>query len=111
MTSRIIGFLIMVFLSCSTLRAEQKLANEQGQTVENSPNDGYVAIAMDGRKTISGKSLLIASYTVIFGVLLLYVYWLWRRERSISSGIDALQRTLTDPLHSAKNENKDHKNP
>lgn len=111
MTSRIIGFVIVILLSCAVSRAEQTLSDEQGQTVKNSRNDGYIAVAMDGRQTVDGKRLLIAAYTVIFGVFLLYVYWLWRRERSISSGIDDLQKSLKEPLHSSKSERKNRKNP
>ena len=90
-----------------------------GLTIPDSPagsqegrasDDGFVSVDTKDLPTISGKSLLVAAYSVILGVLLVYVASLAIRERQVGKAADKLARRLgktevsSNSIHSKQKE-------
>jgi len=55
---------------------------------------GFVTIDPATLDTVSGKNLMITSYAVILGVLLLYTVSLLLRDRRLRHSIDTLKNQL-----------------
>jgi hypothetical protein len=56
--------------------------------------DGYEAVSLAARETVSGKNLVIAAYTVIFVFLSLYVLSIWIRERNVRKALLRLMKSI-----------------
>ncbi len=58
-------------------------------------DEGFVPVDPTKLNTVSGKNLMIAAYSVIFGLLLLYVFFLGRRDRKVKNEVNSLKKRLS----------------
>jgi phosphotransferase system glucose/maltose/N-acetylglucosamine-specific IIC component len=73
--------------------------NSQNRTASDSANhgadqEGYVAVSLDARETVSGKSLMVSAYGIIFSLLIFYIFSLLIREKRIETEARKLEKRL-----------------
>lgn len=85
----IIGIGLFLFV---TSRAVPVIAAAAGDPQGDA--DEYVSVSLDHADTVSGKTLMIAAYFIIFWLLLLYVWSLYRRQGQVEKAAAELEARL-----------------
>jgi hypothetical protein len=80
---------ILVSLTPADIRAE-----ESPSAAVAPDSGGFVPVDRTQLQTVSGKSLTIAAYAVILGLLLIYAISLLRRERAVERRARATRQRL-----------------
>lgn len=61
-------------------------------------DEGFVPVSLENRENISGKMLVVTAYSVIFGVLILYVFSIVRREKQVENTAKNLKKSLKNSM-------------
>ena len=59
-----------------------------------SADEGFVPVSLENRENISGKTLVVIAYSVIFGLLILYIFSIVRREKHVENAVKHLKKRL-----------------
>ena len=86
-----LGVTLLPFQGLSQGRAEEPATTP-------ADDDAFVSVDPATRTSVSGKSLAIASYTCILGLLLVHAFSLHRREKTLAAQTNATVRALEKAL-------------
>lgn len=90
--------LLATLASATTVLPGAAIASEEAAVADDAPAaPGFVEFDPAARETISGKTLMIAAYAVILGVLLLYTVLLAVRSALATRAIRRLQSRIRIP--------------
>ena len=80
----VFAVLFPVAVCAESDRSDSRLADEAG----------YIAVDLSEASSVNGKTLMIAAYGIILGVLVLYGFSLVLRERAVAQRAESLKKQL-----------------
>ncbi len=88
------GLVLLLTLRALPVAADPATPVDRQQTATDNDTRAFVPVALDQRETVSGEVLMFSAYAVILGLLLLYVYMLYRRQKAVERAAAALGHRL-----------------
>ncbi|MCP4603793.1 MAG: hypothetical protein GY847_25295 [Proteobacteria bacterium] len=90
--------ILLILFSLLVLEPQSGFSEQVAPNIDTgsseSSEDGFVAVEMNKRGSVSGKNLMIAAYAVIFAILLIYVFSIVHREKAVDRAATELEKTL-----------------